>query len=70
MYLGEDGSTLRDNPDAFVIIIFVILAGLLLNWAQRKWMPKMSRRNRMFFLGVGALILGGVFYGYVYNVNA
>ncbi|TQS44471.1 hypothetical protein [Cryptosporangium phraense] len=70
MDLGEADGTLRDNPNAFVIIIFVILAGLLLNWAQRKWMSKMSRRNRIFFIGVGALILGGVFYGYVYDVNA
>jgi len=68
--LSEDAGALRDNPDAFVIIIFVLLAGLLLNWAQRRWMPGMSLRNRIFVIGVGALILGGFIYGYVYDVNA
>ncbi|GAA3387561.1 hypothetical protein [Cryptosporangium minutisporangium] len=70
LLLGQEDGTLRDNPNAFIIIVFVILAGLLLNWAQRKWMPGMSFRNRIFVIGVGALLLGGFFYGYVYDVNA
>ena len=70
MPLGQDEGGLQNNPDAFVIIVFVILAGLLLNWFQRKWMASMSRRNRIFFVGVGALVLGGVFYGFAYDVNA
>lgn len=70
MLLGQDDGSLQNNPDAVVIIVFVILAGLLLNWFQRKWMSGMSRRNRLFFIGVGALVLGGVFYGFVYDVNA
>lgn len=67
--LSQDDGGLRNDPNAFVIIMFVILAGLLLNWFQRKWMKGMSRRNRIFFIGVGALVLGGVFYGFVYDVN-
>ncbi|EXG80747.1 hypothetical protein [Cryptosporangium arvum] len=70
MQLGQDAGGLENNPRAIVIIVFVILAGLLLNWFQRKWMKGMSFRNRVFFIGIGALILGGVFYGFVYNVNA
>lgn len=68
--LAQDDSGLQSNPDALVIIVFVILAGLLLNWAQRKWMPGMSWITRLFVIGGGALVLGGVFYGYLYNVNA
>jgi hypothetical protein len=65
--LAEADGSLQDNPNAFVIIVFVILAGLLLNWAQRKWMPGMSRTTRLFVIGGGALVLGGVFYGYIYG---
>ena len=57
----------QDDGGTLIVIIAVICAGLLLNWAQRKWMPKMSRTTRIFFIGVGALVLGGVFYGYFYN---
>jgi hypothetical protein len=56
----NDGGTL-------VVIIAVICAGLLLARALRKGMPKMSRITRIFVIGVGALILGGMFYGYFYN---
>ncbi|WP_073260519.1 hypothetical protein [Cryptosporangium aurantiacum] len=70
MLLGQEDGTLRDNPDTMIIVVFVILAGLLLNWAQRKWMPGMSRRNRIFVIGVGALVLGGFFYGYLFDVAA
>jgi hypothetical protein len=65
-YAAQDDS-LQNNPDALVIIIAVICAGLLLNWAQRKWMPKMSITTRLFVIGGGALVLGGLFYGYFYN---
>ncbi|MFG1925554.1 hypothetical protein [Cryptosporangium sp. NPDC048952] len=67
MLLGQDDGSLQNNPRAIVIIVFVILAGLLLNWFQRRWLKSMSLRNRFFFIGVGALVLGGVFYGLVYN---
>jgi len=67
--LGQDAGSLENNPNALVIIVFVILAGLLLSWFQRRWISGMSLRNRLFFIGVGALVLGGVFYGFVYDVN-
>jgi predicted membrane channel-forming protein YqfA (hemolysin III family) len=64
---GSSGDGLQNNPDALVIIIFVILAGLLLNWLQRKYLKSMSLKTRVFFIGIGALVVGGLFYGFFYN---
>jgi hypothetical protein len=60
-------TSLRDNPNALVVIVAVIIAGLVLNWFQRKYLKKMAGVKRIYFIGVGALVLGGVFYAMVYN---
>jgi hypothetical protein len=55
------------SDNTFMLVVAVLVAAALLLWVQGRWLKKMSLVARLLFVGIGAFVLGGVFYGTVYG---
>ena len=69
MNLAAQLATESPEPEnnALPLIILVVLAGALVFWVLRRFMPSMPLTRRVLWIAVGAVVLGGFFYGFVYS---